>query len=254
MLKSPAAYIFLCRDTTHDECLEKNLFGGQKDYYKQTGEISEEVPLFLYNFSAHLLEGVFISTSKADWNVVPEAWKGKYPWQIRCKRTQEFTPLMKSELITVLGNYRKYPKAILDEKELQELIQLFEQKSLLSEEEKMLRLQLPQNIHCYDGHMVRSKPEKDIDDWLYDHRICHGYEPELPFREVEKNADFIVHIPGKKDVYIEYWGLKTSEYEENKKRKIELYNRYNLELLEICPENLKNLSSLLSERLLSSSS
>ena len=30
---------------------------------------------------------------------------------------------------------------------------------------------------CDDGHYVRSKNEQLVDNWLYYHRICHGYEP-----------------------------------------------------------------------------
>jgi hypothetical protein len=250
MIKVPAAYIFLCRDSTHDECLEKKLFGGQESYYKQTGEIAEGVLLFLYNFSANLLEGPFISTSKANWNIIPEAWKGKYSWQIRCQKVHEYPPLMKSEIIPILGNYRKFPQAKIEADKLEKLLQLFDKKSQMSDKEQLLRQQIPQNISCVDGHKVRSKGEKIIDDWLYEHRISHGYEPELPFTECEKNADFVVHLPGTEDVYVEYWGLNIGEYEKNKAQKIQLYKEYQLELIEVFPNEIANLATILGKRLL----
>jgi hypothetical protein len=248
-MQDVAAYVFLCRDITHDECLERNLFGGQEKYYEKTGEIPEGAQLFLYNFSSHLLEGTFIATSKSDWNIVPEAWQKKYPWQISCKRVHTYPALMKSEIIPVFGNYGKYPKAQIEPEKLEKLLQLFHNKSLLSEEEKALRLQTPHVIYCTDGHRVRSTNEKIIDNWLYQARICHAYESELPFKEAEKNCDFVVHISGKEDIYIEYWGMNTNEYEQNRERKKALYKKYNLRLIEIFPKDIKNLDTILGSQL-----
>lgn len=251
MIRDPVAYIFLCRDSTHDECLVKNLFGGKQDYRDQTGDIKEGVPVFLYNFSSSLLEGSFISTSQASFGIIPEAWKGKYPWQIRVKRVHNYPPLMKSEIISVLGNYKRFPKAVMGDEKLERLLQLFQEKSELPEEERLLRLQTPYIYSCDDGHKVMSAGEKAIDNWLYRARICHAYGSELPFKGVEKNCDFLVHIPGEKDIYIEYWGMNSREYERNRAQKVKLYKEYQLELIELFPADIENLDVILGKRLMS---
>ncbi len=55
-----------------------------------------------------------------------------------------------------------------------------------------------------DGHMVRSKAEMLIDNWLYMAEIVHAYERKLPIEE-EVYCDF--YIPTGK-IYIEFWGLE----------------------------------------------
>jgi hypothetical protein len=245
----PAAYIFLCRDLTHDECLRENLFGGKEGYQKQTGEIKEGVTLFLYNFSSKLLEGAFVSTTKASFNIMPKAWKGKYPWQICVKRIHAYPPLMKSEIIPVFGNFDRFPKAVINDEKLKKLLHIFQEKSKLPEEEKLLRQQTPDVYFCRDGHKVRSKGEQTIDNWLYKARLSHAYEAELPFEGIEKNCDFLVHIPGKKDIYIEYWGMNTKTYKKNKVQKLSLYKEYQLDLIELHPTDIKNLDQILGKKL-----
>ena len=69
---------------------------------------------------------------------------------------------------------------------------------------------------CRDGHVVKSKSERDIDNYLFEHGIPHPYEPELPYGATEKEVlhpDFYLpnYLGKDKHVYIEHWG-----YNENK--------------------------------------
>src|SRR5207245_693714 len=71
-----------------------------------------------------------------------------------------------------------------------------------------------------DGHVVRSRAEVMIDDWLYHHDVMHAYERKVPI-EADLYTDF--WIP-KGRVYIEYWGMESNEkYAERKARKQQLY-------------------------------
>ncbi len=70
-----------------------------------------------------------------------------------------------------------------------------------------------------DGHMVRSKAEMLIDNWLYMAEIVHAYERKLPIEE-ELYSDF--YIPTGK-VYIEYWGLwkrTVNTFPERKRKRL----------------------------------
>lgn len=98
-----------------------------------------------------------------------------------------------------------------------------------------------------DGHFVRSRAEVIIDDTLYDYGLVHAYEKKVPIEE-ELYTDF--YLPNGK-VYIEYWGLESDpKYAERKKRKIEIYQKYDLKLIELNDDDISNLDDHLPKKLL----
>ena len=101
------------------------------------------------------------------------------------------------------------------------------------------------------GHLVRSKSEVIIADYLYGEEICFAYEKRLPI-ETEARCDFYVPACS---AYIEYWGVQSDEaerkkYEKRKKEKIALYKKHTLNLIEIDDKNIKNLEDFLQKDLL----
>ena len=98
-----------------------------------------------------------------------------------------------------------------------------------------------------DGHFVRSKAEMLIDNWLYMAEIVHAYERKLPIEE-SVYSDF--YIPTGK-VYIEYWGLENNpKYLERKEKKIELYEKYGFNLIQLEDKDVQNLDDILPRLLL----
>ena len=97
-----------------------------------------------------------------------------------------------------------------------------------------------------DGHMVRSKSEIIIDNWLYEAKIVHAYERKLPVEEAIY-CDF--YIPTQK-VYLEYWGLEDAQYLNRKKEKQNIYAKYNLNLIELSEKDVMNLDDVLPGKLL----
>lgn len=98
-----------------------------------------------------------------------------------------------------------------------------------------------------DGHFVRSKAEMLIDNWLYMAEIVHAYERKLPIEE-DVYSDF--YIPTGK-VYLEYWGLENDpKYLARKKQKIEIYNKYGFNLIELNDKEVQNLDDHLPRLLL----
>jgi hypothetical protein len=98
-----------------------------------------------------------------------------------------------------------------------------------------------------DGHFVRSRAEVIIDNTLYDYELVHAYEKKLPIEE-EVYTDF--YLP-KAKVYIEYWGLENDpKYLERKKKKLEIYQKYDLKLIELNDEDIQNLDDHLPKKLL----
>jgi len=78
------AFVFHCNAQTRDECLELGLFGcpsgGQYGPHSKakTGDL-----LFLADFSAWTVTGVFTAKTDAGLNLDRSAWGGRFPWQIK---------------------------------------------------------------------------------------------------------------------------------------------------------------------------
>lgn len=108
------------------------------------------------------------------------------------------------------------------------------------------RLKYPANQRTSDGHYVRSRAELLIDNFLYQNGIVHAYERKLNIDE-PMYCDF--YLPLKK-VYIEFWGLEENEkYLERKKIKLQLYSKYNFNLIELNDSDIVNLDETLSAKL-----
>lgn len=99
-----------------------------------------------------------------------------------------------------------------------------------------------ERIKCKDGHLVRSYYERAFDNILYKNGIEHEYDPRLPFNK-RYMADFKVG-----NVYVEIWGLMNiKQYREKREKKINLYNSNNCILLEVFPDDFKNLQIKIDE-------
>lgn len=102
---------------------------------------------------------------------------------------------------------------------------------------------------CKDGHKVRSKAEREIDNYLYEHNIRHAYEKSYPIDDNPNNdlhPDF--YLPDL-DVYIEHWGYKNKNYEEEKKYKLNIYHKDKINLIETTEEDMKDIETNLTRKL-----
>lgn len=112
--------------------------------------------------------------------------------------------------------------------------------------DKDYRNQWPREIQCEDGHYVRSKGEKIIDDWLYHHNIVHAYEKSVYMKSNPKDvvlSDF--YIP-KGDVYIEFWGMTDKpDYEARKKYKISLYDKNNYKRIDLEDSHINRIDDIM---------
>ncbi|MEA4821323.1 MAG: hypothetical protein VB122_03665 [Erysipelotrichales bacterium] len=91
---------------------------------------------------------------------------------------------------------------------------------------------------CKDGHVVKSKSERDIDNYLFEHGISHAYEKELPYGATNKEVlhpDFYLpnYLGDKKHVYIEHWGYNENniQYTKTKKFKMPIYEKLGITLI-----------------------
>lgn len=108
-------------------------------------------------------------------------------------------------------------------------------------------------LTCEDGHIVKSKSEREIDNYLFKHEIRHAYEKKIPYG---KNADESIrpdfYLPdylGKgKDVYLEHWGYNANniKYTNSQKYKMKIYKELckNKELTLICTYEKSDINDL----------
>jgi len=232
-------HIYLCSNATEDECLQRMLFGGTEKYKSEVSLAQIGDPLFLYNYISKRLHGKFKAVSENQLNIEPDAWLGKFPWQIRVAWEQEYQPISKADFENVVPFRTDFPLANISESQVEELEKIFRSTQRLPAEENDFRNKFPATHVTDDGHRVRSLGEVTIDNWLYKQEIVHGYERKIPIEE-NMFCDFIIPIPGKKDcVYVEYWGLEDDAYLDRKQHKIDLYKKYNLNLIELTRHSLE---------------
>lgn len=108
-------------------------------------------------------------------------------------------------------------------------------------------------LRARDGHYVKSEGEEVIDDLLYELRIIHCYEKKVPISADEPTivADWFIPIKTVREgIYIEYWGMNTKSYLENKERKRKTYKEHNIPLIEIEKDDYKDRQGL-EDRLIS---
>lgn len=82
-LSALRGHIFACTNSTEKECLEGMVFGTNKIYADKINRVKAGDKLFLLNIDSDKLYGTFEAATDGGFNLVPEAWKGKYPYQVK---------------------------------------------------------------------------------------------------------------------------------------------------------------------------
>ncbi|UTW61823.1 glycerol kinase [bacterium SCSIO 12741] len=113
-------------------------------------------------------------------------------------------------------------------------------------EEKDFREKYPAKKRTSDGHLVRSRGELLIDNFFYQNGIVHAYEKKVNIDE-PMYCDF--YLPQNK-IYVEFWGMEDDpSYRQRKQKKLDLYSKYNFELIEINSADIDNLDEVLETKL-----
>ena len=86
------------------------------------------------------------------------------------------------------------------------------------------RKRYPAHYRTHDGHWVRSKIEREIANFLYDHKIRYEFEREyvVPNTKITYYPDF--YLPDH-HLFIEYFGKEDPEYVEKRETKKQHYAR-----------------------------
>lgn len=106
-----------------------------------------------------------------------------------------------------------------------------------------------------DGHIVKSHPERDIDNYLFEHNIKHIYEKGLPYGKNKKDIihpDFCLpnYLGKGKDVYFEHWGIEQDNpnfpnYKEIKNFKNQKFKDLKVTVVSTNKDDVKDINTTL---------
>ncbi len=111
-------FIFTCSNKTQKECLSRLLFGTDRVYGPVVIRIRKGDLLFLVNIDTDVLYGVFKAISDGGFKIVPDAWNGRYPYQVKVKTLGQIIELKHADKILkkfgLKRNTPLYGKKLLD--------------------------------------------------------------------------------------------------------------------------------------------
>jgi len=110
-----------------------------------------------------------------------------------------------------------------------------------------MKVQNQKTILTADRTVVQSLGERQIADWLAAHAVVYRYDDK--FQIIQGYAirpDF--YLP-RHDVYIEYWGMDTTDYKIGMLLKQKLYQQEGKKLISLYPADLSVLDAKLKEAL-----
>ena len=82
-------YIFACTSKSEKECFDRMLFATNRVYGESVLKIKKGDMLFLLNLDTDTLHGTFRAKSAGAKDIVPNAWKGRYPYQVQVSRNSK---------------------------------------------------------------------------------------------------------------------------------------------------------------------
>lgn len=110
-----SGYIFACTEKSQKECFDRMLFSTNKLYEDKILQVKKGDPLFLLNVDSHILYGAFKAKSDGRTNIVPEAWGGRYPFQVEVEYNGEIKSVNNAEkILSKLGI--RWKKAVAENK------------------------------------------------------------------------------------------------------------------------------------------
>ena len=109
---------------------------------------------------------------------------------------------------------------------------------------------------CDDGHIVKSKSERDIDNYLFENGIPHAYERAyIPTSDptITLKPDFTLpNFNGSgKDVIIEHWGFNENnlEYKKSKNYKMKIYKKEKVTIISTNEKDIQDYKVSLKRKL-----
>lgn len=156
-------FFFACTAKSEAECLKRLLFGTEKTYGPIVLRIRSGDLLFLNNLTENTLLGIFKAVSNGSFNIQPDAWKGKYPYQVKVDILGEKLTLDNAEKI--LADFKIKRSTPLFGKKLINFLDLFTpNKTLLNVTSRFQKNETANLILKEKNRIIKRINERDIED------------------------------------------------------------------------------------------
>ncbi|KAF0896346.1 hypothetical protein E2562_021881 [Oryza meyeriana var. granulata] len=99
---SPAGYIFMCNGVTKAQCYRHRVMGLPLGSLDAVSRIRRGTVLFLYDFDTKHLYGPYRADSNGGLTLVPDAFRGRFPAQVKFTVDGDFKPIPESSLRTAI--------------------------------------------------------------------------------------------------------------------------------------------------------
>jgi DNA modification methylase len=97
-------YIFACTSKSEKECFDRMLFATGKLHGENVLNIRKNSLLFLVNLDSNTLYGTFRAKSDGAKDLIPEAWNGKYPYQVHVQKNGKVSSIKNAKkILSALG-------------------------------------------------------------------------------------------------------------------------------------------------------
>jgi DNA modification methylase len=97
-------YIFACTSKSEKECFDRMLFATGKLHGENVLNIRKNSLLFLVNLDSNTLYGTFRAKSDGARDLIPEAWNGKYPYQVHVQKNGKVSSIKNAKkILSALG-------------------------------------------------------------------------------------------------------------------------------------------------------
>ncbi|KAK4719334.1 hypothetical protein R3W88_017672 [Solanum pinnatisectum] len=122
-----SGFIFMCGRNTKHDCYRFRVFGLPLNKQERIKKIKPGAKLFLFDFDAKLLYGVYEATSTGIINLEPLAFGGKFPAQVKFRIFKECLPLPEASFRhAIKDNYRDRKfEPELNDRQVRNLLSLF---------------------------------------------------------------------------------------------------------------------------------
>lgn len=174
----------------------------------------------------------------------------------KSKKDSEDLLLKKKAYLDSL-NSKKEENKDLDSDEKDDRSILVQEEQQGSEEILDYRRVYPMTYRCKDGHYVRSKAERIIDDCLFENQILHVYEKRVVNEDNEEEyyPDFYLPFEGRlsgkeKGIYVEFFGLEDNEkYMKTELKKLAYYKSKGYDVIEVRDKNISCIDEYLEDQI-----
>lgn len=169
-------FVFACGKKTEAECFDRLLFGSDRVFGPVVIRIRNGDLLFLHNLETDVLYGVFEASSDGNLNIQKDAWKGRYPYQVKVKSLGERTTIKNAK--GILRKFEFKRSTPMFGKRLIEFLRLFIPNTTLLQTKMDLEEQSTAKLILEKVEKIKRKvDEVDI-------------EPEIPQIEATTLWDF----------------------------------------------------------------